>query len=57
MNISNLVSWQYFTFSIDVDEPVMNLTAWVDPWIVNVTDVVTIHVNMSWGSRYAYWKT
>lgn len=51
LNISNFVSWMYFTLNVDVDEPVMDLTAWADPDIINVTTVTTIHVTQTWGSR------
>ena len=51
LNISNFVSWMYFEQQVDLDEPVMDLTAWAEPNIINVTEVTTIHVNQTWGSR------
>ena len=51
LNISNFVSWMYFEQSIDLDEPVIDLMAWADPSIINVSAITTVHVNQTWGSR------
>ena len=51
LNISNFVSWMYFEQRVDLDEPVIDLKAWADPSIINVSAITTVHVSQTWGSR------
>ena len=51
VNISNLVSYMYFTLTFEVDKPIYDLILIAEPTYVVKNAYASLNVSMSWGSR------
>lgn len=51
LNVSNFVSYMFWNFTIDVDEPVLNLIIIADHYIIEWNTTVNLTSSMTWGSR------
>lgn len=54
VNISNLVSWMYFTAEIEMERPVLNLRVTCDRPHIRVNQKAHLLVEIDWGSRVYY---
>ncbi|KAK3094595.1 hypothetical protein FSP39_003770 [Pinctada imbricata] len=51
INVTNLVSFMFFSFIVDVDEPIYNLQLLPNPVHLKTFSSSDLEVRMSWGSR------
>lgn len=54
VNISNLVSWMYFTAEIEMEQPVLNLRVTCNRLHIKVGMRAKLLVEIDWGSRVRY---